>query len=95
VAVGSRGIHQFKHIVRGRCLAELKTAGAKPFLLPAREARTAQRPRRSELLKSYGITSKAWGDDSGRGRESSPSADAEDVSAASGAAVGRHVIITA
>src|SRR5688572_15503565 len=56
VAVGSRGITNIKDIVAA-ALAELKAAGAKPFIIPAMGSHGGATPEgQIGVLDSYGIT---------------------------------------
>ena len=61
VAVGSRGITNIKSIVR-EVLDVLKTAGAKPFILPAMGSHGGATPEgQIEVLESYGLTEQSMG----------------------------------
>ncbi len=61
VAVGSRGITKIKDIAAA-VLAELKTAGARPFILPAMGSHGGATPEgQIGVLESYGITEQSMG----------------------------------
>jgi hypothetical protein len=61
VAVGSRGITNLPAIVAA-VLAELRTAGARPFILPAMGSHGGATPEgQTELLATFGITEAAMG----------------------------------
>src|ERR1041385_9156721 len=61
VAVGSRGITNIKPIVAA-LLGELKTAGAKPFIIPAMGSHGGATPEgQIGVLESYGITEQSVG----------------------------------
>jgi hypothetical protein len=59
VAVGSRGITNLQAIIAG-VLANLKSAGAQPFIIPAMGSHGGATPEgQQELLATYGITESA------------------------------------
>ena len=61
VGVGSRGISNIKNIV-GEVLAALKTAAAKPFIIPAMGSHGGATPEgQIGVLESYGITEQSMG----------------------------------
>ena len=61
VGVGSRGISNIKNIV-AEVLAVLKTAGAKPFIIPAMGSHGGATPEgQIGVLESYGITEQSMG----------------------------------
>src|SRR5438093_5109807 len=61
VGVGSRGISNIKSIVSA-VLGELKTAGAKPFIIPAMGSHGGATPEgQIGVLESYGITEQSVG----------------------------------
>src|ERR1700733_2636975 len=61
VGVGSRGITHLAEIVAA-VLAELKSAGAQPFIIPAMGSHGGATPEgQREVLASYGITAAAMG----------------------------------
>src|SRR4051794_26347978 len=61
VGVGSRGITRLKEIV-GVVLAELKAAGAAPFIFPAMGSHGGATPEgQREILASYDVTEASMG----------------------------------
>src|SRR5436190_1649258 len=61
VAVGSRGITHIKNVV-AEVLAVLKTAGARPFIIPAMGSHGGATPEgQIGVLESYGITEQSMG----------------------------------
>src|SRR6266545_7920653 len=61
VGVGSRGITNIRSIV-AEVVAALKTAGAKPFIIPAMGSHGGATPEgQTGVLESYGITEQSMG----------------------------------
>ena len=61
VGVGSRGITNLSEII-AEVIAQLRAAGAEPFIIPARGSHGGATPEgQCELLASYGVTEEAMG----------------------------------
>ena len=72
VGVGSRGISNLRAIVGG-VIAQLKAAGAQPFIVPAMGSHGGATPEgQTEILAAYGITEAAMGAPIRAGMETEP-----------------------